>query len=112
MILRLLFALCLTLNIPPQQVKRVHDGDTFTLYALGFTNEETVRVLGVNTPELGTGPAADSATAFTRRWLAQGTFTIAVCRREKYGRLLALVTRNGKSLADTLIVLHLGVRDP
>jgi len=103
---------CLTLEIPSAQVKRVHDGDTFTLYSVGFTNEEQVRVLGVNTPELGTGPAADSATAFTRRWLAAGPFSISVCKREKYGRLLAAVTRNGKNLADTLITLHLGVKDP
>lgn len=104
--------LCSTLEIPPGQVKRVHDGDTFTLYSVGVTNEESVRVLGVNTPELGSGPVADSATVFTRRWLLAAPFTISVCQREKYGRLLAAVTRAGKSLADTLITLHLGVKYP
>lgn len=103
---------CLSLDIPTSQVKRVHDGDTFTLYSVGVTNEEQVRVLGVNAPELGTGPAADSATAFTKRWVQAGTFQISACKRDKYGRLLASVTRAGKNLADTLITLKLGVKDP
>lgn len=103
-------ALCLSLSLTPGYVRRVIDGDTFILYSIGTTQDERVRVLGVDTPELGTGAVADSATVFTRRWLAAGDFNIDVCKRDSFGRLLAVVSRNGHTLADTLIVLHLGVK--
>lgn len=103
-------AMCISLSLTPGYVRRVIDGDTFILYSIGATQDERVRILGVDTPEVGTGPVADSATAFTRRWLAAGDFTIDACKRDSFGRLLAVVGRNGRTLADTLIVLRLGTK--
>lgn len=101
---------CLSLHLSPGYVKRVIDGDTFILYSIGIPPEERVRILGVDTPEIGTGATADSATAFTRQWLQQGDFDIYACKRDSFGRLLTIVSRNGYVLADTLIALHLGVK--
>lgn len=102
-------AACLTLELTPGYVKRTIDGDTFILYSIATPPEERVRVLGVDTPEKGSGPVADSATAFTIRWLADGPFTLTACKRDSFGRLLAIVSRAGRTLADTLVILHLGV---
>lgn len=106
--LLLLFA-CLTLQIPPTQVRRILDGDTFALWNVGLGNEERVRVLEIDTPERGQ-PGYEEARAFTAAWLAQGNFTLSACRRDSFGRLLATVTRNGVSLADALYNAGLGVR--
>lgn len=103
-------AFCLTLQLTPDYVKRTIDGDTFVLYSIATPLDERVRVLGVDTPERGTGPLADSASAFTKRWLAAGPFSLEACTRDSFGRLLGRVSRNGRTLADTLIALGLGVR--
>lgn len=79
-----------------------HDGDTFKI-----RGEVRVRVLGVNTPEVGQ-PKADEATAFTARWLAQGPVLLTVCGQDVYGRLLAHVTRGEDNLADALLAAGLG----
>lgn len=87
---------------------RTIDGDTFVarmeiwpkLYKI-----ETVRVLGVDTPELK-GPEREralEAKAFTEEWLSRGPFTIEACRRDSFGRLLAKVTRHDSTLAGELI---------
>ncbi len=98
---------CWDLLIPPAQVARVLDGDTFDLYALGLTPLERVRLLGVDTAELGDslGPAARDST---RAWLARGPFVLAGCRRDHFGRLLAAVTRGADTLAQDLIRWGLG----
>lgn len=107
----LISQVCISVNLSPLYVKRVIDGDTFILYsALSIPNsEERVRVLNVNTPELRTGAIADSARVFTINWLKAGDFDIYTCKRDSFGRLLATVSRYGKTLADTLIVSKLGV---
>lgn len=80
---------------------RTIDGDTFIarieiwpkLYTV-----ETIRVLGVDTPELK-GPdrkKALAAKAFTEEWLALGPFIVEVCRRDSFGRALANVTRKNE----------------
>lgn len=101
---------CLSLELTPRYVMRVIDGDTFVLFSIATPPEERIRILGVDTPERGSGPTADSATAFTTRWLAAGNFSINACKRDSFGRLLATVTRPAQDLADTLIVLRLGVK--
>lgn len=101
---------CLSLQLPSGAVKRVIDGDTFILYSVNVTGEDRVRILGVDAPETGSGPAADSATAYTRRWLATGDFTITACKRDSFGRLLAIVARGTSNLADELISHGWGVR--
>lgn len=94
---------------------RTIDGDTFTadlgIY-LDITYRETVRVLGVDTPELhgATKAKAEEAKTFTAAWLSQGPVTIEACKRDSFGRVLGKVTRNGENLADKLIEGGYGVR--
>lgn len=104
-----LLLLCLTLIIPPRQVSRVIDGDTFILYAVQVPPEERLRVLEIDAPERGQ-PDFDAARQFTIDWLAQGDFTITACKRDSFGRLLVRVTRNGVSLADALYAAGHGTR--
>ncbi len=91
---------CLSLLIPPQQISNVHDGDTFSLYAVGIPQEEHIRVLGVDT----------EAREFTRTWLAKGSFSLETCRRDSFGRYLAIVSRGSDTLATSLINAGLGVK--
>lgn len=104
----ILFA-CLSLEIAPQHVKRTIDGDTFVLYHVGVPPEERIRVLAIDTPERGQF-GFEAAKAFTTEWLATGPFSIYTCKRDSFGRYLAVVSRNESILADTLVSLGLGVR--
>lgn len=100
---------CLGLLITPRQVARTLDGDTFALYAVGISTEEHVRILGVDTPELRdslTQPARE-ARAFTQQWLARGDFTLYTCKRDSFGRLLAVISRGNDTLAVALTHAHL-----
>lgn len=94
--------LCLTLLLVPGHVKTVLDGDTFKLYSIGVPAEERVRLLGVDTPERGQ-PRFDEARDFTTHWLSRGPFTLTVCTRDGFGRLLGTLTRNGDDLSQGLI---------
>lgn len=60
-----------------------------------------MRVLGIDTPERGE-PGYREATMFARDWLASEPFQLVACQRDKYGRLLGSVTRNGESFGDQL----------
>ena len=113
---KILFALlaCWAVSAEPG---RTLDGDTFDarlsiwpgLYAI-----ERVRVLGVDTPELtggtpATREAAQAARQFTANWLVKGDVTIAVCKRDSFGRLLGTVTRGPENLTELLLKAGLGV---
>lgn len=105
----LLLAACLTLQLSPHHVSRVVDGDTFLLYNVGIPSEESVRVVGVNTPERGQ-PGFFEARNFTLHWLSLSHFTFTSCRRDSFGRYLATVSRNGVTLSDALIANGHGTR--
>lgn len=98
---------------------RTIDGDTFVASAdiwPGLTGTLTVRVLGVDTPELqgATLEAAKKARTFTQDWLNKGDVMLAIgCgapAQDHFGRYLGRVTRDGKSLADELIAGGFGVK--
>lgn len=96
---------------------RTIDGDTFTADVRiwpGLTARETVRVLGVNTPERKglTREAGDAARAFTARWLDGAEVRLHVCQRDAFGRALATVTRarDGANLTTELIEGGYGVK--
>ena len=83
-------------------VVRVIDGDTFVARLAGAglaAREETVRLIGVDTPEtvhptLGVEPFGPQASEFTRQLLRPGTpvrLELDVQQRDRYGRLLAYV---------------------
>lgn len=78
-------------------VVRVIDGDTIEVAIDG--RQETVRLIGVDTPEtvhptIGVEPFGPEASAFTKRLLPPGTrvwLELDVQERDRYGRLLAYV---------------------
>lgn len=96
-----LFALC---GPGPRQTCVV-DGDTFWLQG------EKVRLADINAPEThGAGCAEEQARgdAATRRLIAllnQGPFELSAegRDRDKYGRLLRIATRHGRSLGAQLV---------
>lgn len=93
--------LCLMLTVPPGQVARVIDGDTLALYHVGVGGLEYVRVLDVDTPERRQ-PGWAEARAATEAWVAEGPMTMTLCRRDKYGRYVGVIERDGVKLADVL----------
>jgi endonuclease YncB( thermonuclease family) len=106
---RVVWLLCLTMLVLPGHVKRVHDGDTYFLYALGLANEQAIRELGVNAPELRDSlgaEARDSAEA----WLKRGTFELRACADDGFGRWLGYSIRGADTLGAFLVRSHLAVR--
>jgi micrococcal nuclease len=111
-----LAVLCWTVVAQPM---RTVDGDTFEAMVLIYPKmsvTEKIRVLGVNTPEMkgDTMEAAKKAKTYTEAWLdgRAVTLTIACTGQPPYdnfGRVLAVVTRDGTNLANDLIAEKLGV---
>ena len=88
-------------------VERVIDGDTLKL-----ANGETVRLIGIDTPETVKPAAAverfgREATAFTTTFLQDHSFQVRLSfdsvRRDKYGRLLAYVWGGDRLLNEELV---------
>lgn len=81
------------------QVARVVDGDTLLL-----ANRARVRLIGVDTPEVGQ-PVSREATRFTRAWIAGGGVRLTFDRErvDRYGRLLAYVWIGDRMLNEELL---------
>ncbi len=86
---------------PSCTVERVGDGDTFSC-----RDGRKVRLLGVDTPELGQGEPGRQAHAALRRLLPLGT-TVRLERdvapRDRYGRELAYVWAGSRMVNETLV---------
>ena len=84
---------------PPHTVAastiRVHDGDTF------YTGVETIRLRGIDTPELGR-PGARAAASRLAELLREGPVTIVPRAEDVYGRTVADVYVAGRNVADVL----------
>lgn len=93
---------CLSIDVPSQAVLNNHDGDTFTVFAFAPGGIVKVRVEGVDTPELKE-PKGDLAKEFTRQWLAKGPFQLSTCGKPTLDRIVAKVSRDGRTLAQDLI---------
>lgn len=93
---------CLTIDVPSQAVINQPDGDTFHLFAFQPGGAVKIRVEGVNTPERNQ-PGWSEAKEFTRQWLADGTFQLSTCGKATLDRIVAKVSRNGRTLAQDLI---------
>lgn len=91
------------------QVVKVIDGDTIKVRYNG--QEETVRFLLVDTPEthhpkLGVQPYGPEASAYTHRLLDGQTVQLELAvngGRDKYGRILAYIFHDGKSVEEALL---------
>lgn len=94
---------------------RAYDGDTIHVSIDG--KDTTVRLLNVDTAEIkGKCPAeidlAIRARDFTRAWSIRGPLTLTTTKRtrDKYGRLLAFISRDNEDLGEKLIEAGLAVR--
>ena len=97
-----------------------YDGDTFKLRLdLGFDISRlvTVRVAGVDTPELRGGTVESKAAGKlardeARRFVLKGADVCYLSQewRGKYGRALGDISSDGESLVEWLIAEGLGVR--
>lgn len=108
--------LCWTISAAPI---RTIDGDTAVMSGAIWPDLSatiTVRVLGVNAPEMhgATLEEGKKAKAFTEAWLGIQPVKLTIActgqpHHDSFGRVLAVVTRDGKNLADDLIAAQLGV---
>lgn len=97
---------------------KVIDGDTFKVnlnckYKI-FCKAISVRVRGINTPELSAkDPAikkkAQEAKQFTKDFLSKKKIKLKRCSRGKYFRLVCDVYANKESLAEALLAKELAV---
>ena len=93
-------------HVRQAQVRHVVDGDTLVL-----DNGETVRLAGINAPELGQKgqpdqPLAAEATRALRELVGAGTVVVeeAMEREDRHGRTLAyLTTTDGRSIQAQLL---------
>ncbi|MFC0232363.1 thermonuclease family protein [Bhargavaea ullalensis] len=98
-----------TTDLIPVQLVRTVDGDTIKIRYNG--QEESVRYLLIDTPEtshprLGKQPFGEQAKERNRELINSGNLSIEFdvgSRTDKYGRLLAYVYVDGKSVEETLL---------
>lgn len=97
---------CWTANLV--SVEDVIDGDTFRAELAIWPRilvTETVRVLGVDTPERREGEPAERATTFTRDWLREGLILVTACRYDAFGRVLGRVEKlPGRATLDAALI--------
>ncbi|WP_428046198.1 thermonuclease family protein [Candidatus Avelusimicrobium fimicolum] len=113
-----LFAQQPTSNFYKVRLGKVMDGDTFKVYLACsyklFCKSVSVRVRGIDTPELKSKDAAKRAKAqeakrFTQQFLTGHKIVLKRCTRDKYFRLLCEVYADNKSLADALLAANLAI---
>jgi endonuclease YncB( thermonuclease family) len=81
-------------TVSPESI-HVHDGDTF------YVGAETIRLRGIDTPELGQ-PLAATATRRLIALLHAGPVTIVPRAEDVYGRTVADVYVGGRDVAQIL----------
>jgi micrococcal nuclease len=90
------------------KVLRVVDGDTLHLavdLGLDVGIDVTVRLYGVDCPERSDRVAWAAAGDYVRRFVGDGRVILVTIKdgREKYGRYLGLIYKDGLSLNENLI---------
>ncbi|MBY0353969.1 thermonuclease family protein [Candidatus Babeliales bacterium] len=105
-------------NAIVSKLVNVYDGDTFTVQVDGWPEiirEVSVRVFGIDTPEMkDKNPAvkqrAQEAKEFAKGALeAANVIELRELQRDKYFRILAKVYVDGQNLAEMLIAANLAV---
>lgn len=95
----------------PAAVTRHVDGDTFEVAVAdpphGMRTAELVRLMGIDTPELGQ-PLAEEALDHVRRRVGDGSVYLAFDfqRRDRFGRLLAFVYLPDGTLLNADLIEH------
>ena len=95
---------------------RNYDGDTVTMIVEPFPNlmlNETVRLAGVDTPEIRAGCEREKFLALAakdrvRQLLIGRVVSLTVYAKDKYGRWLGKIQADGESVTDILIREGLG----
>ena len=87
--------------VPPQAVVHQPDGDTFHIFTFDVPNVVKIRVKDAETPERGQ-EGYKEATEFTREWLQRGPFRVVTCGQPTFDRVVGIVMRDGKTLAEEL----------
>ncbi len=87
--------------VQPGAVMNVVDGDTFHVFTFDVPNVVKIRVQDAETPERGQ-EGFQEARVFTREWLLDGPFQVLTCGQPTLDRIVGVVVRDGKMLADTL----------
>ena len=97
----LLTAIALTLCPVGPRDNCVHDGDTFWLHG------EKIRIADIDTPELNGDCPAERRLAVKARdrlvVLLRSDYRVHRQGEDRYGRTLAVVTVNGRSVGDQLV---------
>lgn len=108
----LFLSACATAGLNNPKLESVYDGDTFTVSLPCkqevFCDHISVRVRGVDTPEIKGGIKESKAKAqiakqFTTDFLTSGKIKLNNCGRDKYFRLLCDVEVNGIDLKGELL---------
>jgi endonuclease YncB( thermonuclease family) len=90
-------------------VTRVIDGDTFQVKDK-FGNTQTIRLFGVDTPEKKQ-PFGMTATEFTKKLIDKKEVHVESITLGKYGRVVAIVHINGRSLGEILVAEGIAFAD-
>lgn len=98
------------LNNAEVKVLRVIDGDTICVgfYSTQQPTKVSVRIRGIDTPELTSNNTEEQALAEAARdrlnaFLGNAIVTLEDVGTEKYGRVLATVLKDGESAADYML---------
>lgn len=111
-------AIALATDFTDVEYLKNYDGDTFTVNIKGvpdvFGKEISVRIRGVDTPELNASrkcekTAADSARKFLRRTIASTKLKLIGCERDKYFRLLCTVKAGDVDVGDRILKGRWGI---
>lgn len=98
-----ILAAALSLCAPTgERVNCVHDGDSLVV------NRERIRIADIDTPELNSACVAERDLAQRARrllhaHLEKGGYQIHRDGKDRYGRTLAIVTIDGRSVGDMLV---------
>lgn len=87
--------------VQPGAVMKVVDGDTFHVFTFDVPNVVKIRVQDAETPERGQD-GYEEAKVLTREWLLDGPFQVLTCGQPTLDRIVGVVVRDGKMLADAL----------
>ncbi|OGW33505.1 MAG: hypothetical protein A2X59_08885, partial [Nitrospirae bacterium GWC2_42_7] len=88
------------------RVEKVHDGDTIT--AIVENRSEKIRLIGIDTPEMGQRPWGSKAKEYLESLVESSFKTLTIEydieHRDKYGRILAYIrTKDGRLINEEML---------
>ena len=112
--LLIIITLLITVNCG-QYIESVHDGDTVRGGPVPASKSERLRLMGINTPEVGgrkgLEPYGKEATEFVKIWLANHAYEIVyqydkhgAVKRGSYGRPLVYIIGDDNTILNVEIV--------